>query len=303
LANSQLAEAQQSLHRIGSPLEIRAIWQLAIVAVELGELDRAIQLAADVQAYCRAHDIPSVIDLHLQALIAVSRGELGLAEGLFTETINASVRCNDRHLLHEAQRELGHVLLDHGCVDRARGFLAEALETECAYGGWAHVARDLEAVARSVALTLPGAAVRLAGAADGMRAARNASQWPSDRRRLASWLPEVRRRLKGSFYTMAWQAGRLLNAEQALTLARSAVQPAATAPRRQLDVLTRRERDVLALLAGALSNQAIATELNISLATTRTHVDHILVKLGLHSRTQLAVWANQHEPSHRNASY
>lgn len=55
--------------------------------------------------------------------------------------------------------------------------------------------------------------------------------------------------------------------------------------------LTRREHDVVALLARGLSNRQIAAELVISVATARVHVDHILAKLGVHSRLQVAAWA------------
>jgi PAS domain S-box-containing protein len=57
------------------------------------------------------------------------------------------------------------------------------------------------------------------------------------------------------------------------------------------DVLTRRERDVVAELARGLSNRQIADELVISTATVRVHVEHILDKLGVHSRAQVAAWA------------
>jgi PAS domain S-box-containing protein len=55
--------------------------------------------------------------------------------------------------------------------------------------------------------------------------------------------------------------------------------------------LTPREQDVVALLAGGLSNSQIATELVISAATVRVHVEHILSKLGLHSRAQVVAWS------------
>lgn len=58
--------------------------------------------------------------------------------------------------------------------------------------------------------------------------------------------------------------------------------------------LTERERDVLALLAGGLSNAAIATRLYISERTVEVHVSHILGKLGIESRTQAAAWAVKH---------
>jgi len=55
--------------------------------------------------------------------------------------------------------------------------------------------------------------------------------------------------------------------------------------------LTSRELDVLRLVAAGEPNKQIATELDISERTTRTHVSRVLHKLGLSSRTQAALWA------------
>ena len=54
--------------------------------------------------------------------------------------------------------------------------------------------------------------------------------------------------------------------------------------------LTRREREVAGLLAEGLSNKDIAGRLVISQRTVETHVDHVLGKLGLTSRGQVASW-------------
>ncbi len=62
-------------------------------------------------------------------------------------------------------------------------------------------------------------------------------------------------------------------------------------PAAQLDVLTERERQVMALVAGGLSNQEIAGRLVMSPATARTHVSRAMTKLGARDRTQLAVFA------------
>lgn len=49
------------------------------------------------------------------------------------------------------------------------------------------------------------------------------------------------------------------------------------------------------LVAAGHSNKRIAADLVISVRTAETHVEHILAKLGLTSRTQLAAWAHEHE--------
>jgi DNA-binding NarL/FixJ family response regulator len=58
-----------------------------------------------------------------------------------------------------------------------------------------------------------------------------------------------------------------------------------------LQVLTEREREVVALVAGGLSNDEIAETLFISRATARTHVSRAMTKLGARDRAQLVVAA------------
>ena len=55
--------------------------------------------------------------------------------------------------------------------------------------------------------------------------------------------------------------------------------------------LTRREREVLELIVGGRSNKRIALELGISEKTVKTHVGHLLAKLGVTDRTQAALMA------------
>jgi NarL family two-component system response regulator LiaR len=67
-----------------------------------------------------------------------------------------------------------------------------------------------------------------------------------------------------------------------------------TAGDSSLGQLTGRERDVLALIAQGRSNKRIALELGISEKTVKTHVGHVLAKLGVTDRTQAALLAVQH---------
>jgi DNA-binding CsgD family transcriptional regulator len=63
------------------------------------------------------------------------------------------------------------------------------------------------------------------------------------------------------------------------------------------DPLTDREREVAVLLAQGRSNRDIAALLVISENTAEVHVKHILSKLGLKSRSQVAAWAARRDPS------
>ncbi|MEO3855580.1 response regulator transcription factor [Acrocarpospora sp. B8E8] len=91
-------------------------------------------------------------------------------------------------------------------------------------------------------------------------------------------------------------------AEQAaLTARRLRMAPAARTAARLADelagvrggpaALTKREREITALVAAGLANREIAERLVVSERTVETHVSHVLGKLGLANRTQLTAWA------------
>jgi len=61
--------------------------------------------------------------------------------------------------------------------------------------------------------------------------------------------------------------------------------------------LSPRELEIAALVATGRTNRDIAATLYISERTAQNHVQHILTKLGLDNRTQIATWYTAHRPS------
>jgi non-specific serine/threonine protein kinase len=61
--------------------------------------------------------------------------------------------------------------------------------------------------------------------------------------------------------------------------------------------LTRREQDVAVLVARGMSNGQIAAVLVISARTVEKHVQHIMNKLGVSTRAQIAIWSAARPPA------
>jgi DNA-binding NarL/FixJ family response regulator len=84
---------------------------------------------------------------------------------------------------------------------------------------------------------------------------------------------------------------RLIATFATLTRTKTETKTRKTVPVSELEGLTEREREVMALVAAGLSNEEIAQRLVVSPATAKTHVSRAMVKLGARDRAQLVVFA------------
>jgi non-specific serine/threonine protein kinase len=110
----------------------------------------------------------------------------------------------------------------------------------------------------------------------------------------------ARARLGEAGFQAAWAAGQSVSLDDAIAVALETNNPEGRPETGQRPVqatgpLTLRERQVATLIARGRSNRGIAQELVITEATAAKHIEHILNKLGLSSRAQIAVWVAQHE--------
>jgi len=87
--------------------------------------------------------------------------------------------------------------------------------------------------------------------------------------------------------------GMLLSAEDLVHSLRN-VDPTAAESEDLVEPLAHREREVLRLVATGIPNREIASVLFIAESTVKTHVEHIIGKLGVSDRVQAAVWAARH---------
>jgi predicted ATPase/DNA-binding CsgD family transcriptional regulator len=118
---------------------------------------------------------------------------------------------------------------------------------------------------------------------------------------LVSWSRQARSRARHALGDAAFESascqGARMNRQQIISYALDEKPPAAStaaAPASQVEqTLTKREREVAALIAAGKPNKEIAADLVISQRTAEAHIEHILTKLSFTSRTQVATWITQ----------
>ncbi|NDZ83075.1 LuxR family transcriptional regulator [Streptomyces sp. SID10853] len=185
------------------------------------------------------------------------------------------------------------------CVALARSGLHRSREVHEMFGA----ANSLELLAWGAAeLASPRRAAWLLGAAGALwrkvgSPMMGATVYLDDHARVES---AVRAELGEEEFARLFAQGAELPLDRAVELALVDTDtPAVPLPRQSVpppgDTLTRRERQVAALVSEGLTNREISEQLVISKRTADAHVEHILAKLGFSSRAQIAALAGQSE--------
>jgi ATP/maltotriose-dependent transcriptional regulator MalT len=280
---------------------------LALALENLGQAERMHGRAAVARAlhaeslllYRRLRDTRGEsLARHNLASAAHLSGDLPVARAHAEEAVAALRALGDRFELIRALRRLGAIAHQQGDAPAARAALIEALQVLRETGHPAALARCLDDAAGFLATGgQPQRAALLLAAAEAQRRASGTPVLPSERGGAQRVLERVRGRMDPSRARELAAEGSTMTVIEAADYAIAALAsvPASTPPAAAGPALSAREWEVAAAVARGLTNREIADDLVISPRTVERHVDNIRAKLGVRSRTQIALWAEQRE--------
>jgi non-specific serine/threonine protein kinase len=230
--------------------------------------------------------------------VAYARGEYEPASRLEQESLELSRELGNRRGICFALTGLARDARRRGEYRQAGELLREVLSIWQQLGNRVHIGVTMTAIASLAAAQRQFAfAARLFGAAEALLESVGAAR-PRGEMKVETGYDEaiirIRRALGEEFFAAEWIAGRTQSMDDAIDAALSVTAPRqGAAPVRDeggLNRLSARERQVALLIAEGYSNRDIARTLVVTRRTADTHVNHILSKLGLHTRAQVAAW-------------
>jgi predicted ATPase/DNA-binding CsgD family transcriptional regulator/transcriptional regulator with XRE-family HTH domain len=283
-------------------------WAIAIFLASLGHVARA---RGDGEA-AHAHYIDSLqsyrevgdrrgIALTLGNLGSLARraGDLEGARDYLSESLATARAVDNKRIVAAALSQLASLALEQGNLPDAAAGYTECLRLWADVQDRRGIAHTLEDCASLLlAAGRPEPALDLCALADALHDTLGARRSPADQ----SAFDELRERLqsvRGHEPSVPIDpVTRDLDLDHvvghALALLKGKCEPPTyqpVPPESDAQPLSRREREIAILVARGLTNRAIAAQLVIAERTAETHVSHILEKLGLETRAQIAAWA------------
>jgi predicted ATPase/class 3 adenylate cyclase/DNA-binding CsgD family transcriptional regulator len=304
-ALAHFEEARRISEQVGWHRELgTALIGLGMVRLRLGQTELAGQLLAAARETMTGADdaVMRAGASYFLATAAAAVGRLADARRLALEALHDSDPAGDTWIRGLGNALLGIVEWLSGDPQAAEETIKEAVRLQDRIGHRWGMAGSLEGLAWVAGSSgRPERAALLLGASAALCDELGNAL-------LAAWQAyhdgceaAARAALDEARYRACWQEGYALGRGQVVAAALESMPPAprhSQAASTAVDPfeLSARELEVARLVADGLSNPAIASALFISVATVKTHVSHILAKLGLDSRTQLASWVAGYDP-------
>jgi len=229
--------------------------------------------------------------LNNMALGASARGDNESAARMLEQALAASRSSGNRFVLATILDSVARVRLRSGETEAARALYREALSMSVELANSLNIVVCLEGLAL-LALADGDATrtVKLAAAANAVRTRLGNEATPDWTGEVNNGVVVARMKLGRQAADTAWQQGAAMNTQEAVDFAIGAGPAAIHA---NGNPLTGRETQVALLIAEGLTNPEIAKRLRMADRTADAHVEHIRNKLGLRSRSQIAVWAHE----------
>src|SRR6478672_9489323 len=268
---------------------------LALVSAFWGEPAAALPLLEEALALHREGTDPFGVPLALVQLATVhaTLGDPDRAMEHAEECIALSEAASERWCAALARWVQALVQWRLGRAARARTYARDVLRLKEPFGDRMGMAMSVEVVAWAESEAgRPTEAARLLGAVQAALGSIGASLFGHLHEDHDRCLARTREAMGDAAFRRAYDEGSTLRFDEAVALAVGRRTPAPTATDAHGDEvrLTRRESEIAVLVAEGLTNREIAERLVMARRTAEGHVSHILGKLSLTSRTQLAAW-------------
>jgi predicted ATPase/DNA-binding CsgD family transcriptional regulator len=302
-----LSEAAEEGHRalvmardLGYPSgQNNALTALSLTANNAGDLDGALDLIR--QAGQVTGDVPGFLTRNLNCIMTgllAATGDLVAAETACMAGLARAREIGDQWTLSELLNFMAELDLRANRPQDAAAHLSEALQIATRTGGGFEILNSLYYCAVLCAKTgRPAEAVTALAALDaGRQRVGLLSPTSHGHDALAEALDTAHQSLESDRARAAEQRGSVMSLEIATRYALMLITPGARRQATELGKLSARERELLALVAQGRTDAQIATELQISIRTVRSHLDRIRDKTGCRRRADLTRLALQVQP-------
>ncbi|HUG15876.1 MAG TPA: LuxR C-terminal-related transcriptional regulator [Thermomicrobiales bacterium] len=272
-----------------------SLMTLGTMAQLRGDRDQAeAQYGEALQLFSSIDDTHGVAaSLNNLGNLACARLDYDGADDLYTRSMLLFGGMGEKYEVASCLRNLSGVARDRGNLEQAKAYCRDSLNLFVALGDTFGVMTCLEMLADQAArqndlersALLYAASEKLRGAVSEPRARRHDPE--RERTSLV-----IREHLGERDFERISELGRSLTLEQVISASSTSLGAVASSPfpPAEANPLSPREREVAALIARGHTNRQIAAELFIAERTVDTHVEHILTKLNVGSRSQVAAW-------------